>query len=760
MPAPIFSLSTSGTDPKATSKGILEDEVNRVVGIVYDQANPEDRDAAAASATAAAASADAAAASETQAGTDAQAAQAAAEASGDVLFYDTKADATAALGGLTENQVVRVFSDESRDGRSYFYRVESAALVYKAVPEGPNDLVGREMLSQRLTERRVNLMPLKQSLEDVRNGLRDSLRVMSIGDSLATVTQQAFIRELIEVLKPNFNDALVRNVNRGAECQIGEIRSGSSTATRGEKIDYAVSFVGTKTTHTAGQVSYWSVGGLSIYCDRISVPLVTASGAGSLKIEIAEADNALDVTGAAWRAPTAGEVSSGHTLTGSDLIVSTDGATGCDTVVLDFDVSERRILRVTSTSGTGVMLDPMFSVVSEAAVNFYSLAASSNSFGAAQSASIPVMIDLIGDYAPDIIVITSDDTTAAYQNFLPMLSQAIDGSGLTPSPYIVLVGNPGIAAGGVTESDLKNRIDYCAAYAAPRGWDNLDGMALGLGHTNLQTFQRGGDTVHLTAFIWRQMTRYWAKTRDVEYVREHIPGGEEASRADIAAATGDRFILAKDIAHALTAQAVFDQGWMEWSFTVTGTASGTKGAAALQLGTGATADSKLKAYVNDGHPPFGGGSTNQVDTARDGSWLTMLRLVNMSANAKAWVLTSQENLSAGYTALAGNGFGFRVTDTTIEGVSWYNGSLQVASGSVSATDGASSPFYRLQCVWTGGVINAGAGQVEFFVDGVSLGIVNYSHSNNTRSPCNFHLTNGADATDCTIAALPPRLVFT
>jgi len=50
MPAPIFSLATTGTDPKATTAQILEDEVNRVIGVTFDQANPEDRDAAALSA--------------------------------------------------------------------------------------------------------------------------------------------------------------------------------------------------------------------------------------------------------------------------------------------------------------------------------------------------------------------------------------------------------------------------------------------------------------------------------------------------------------------------------------------------------------------------------------------------------------------------------------------------------------------------------------------------------------------------------------
>ena len=87
--------------------------------------------AAAASAAAALASegnasdsADAAASSET-------AAMAAAEASGNVLFYDDKADANTALGGLSEGQIVEVLADESLGGLRTRYRVESAAFVFK-----------------------------------------------------------------------------------------------------------------------------------------------------------------------------------------------------------------------------------------------------------------------------------------------------------------------------------------------------------------------------------------------------------------------------------------------------------------------------------------------------------------------------------------------------------------------------------------------------------------------------------------------------
>lgn len=58
---------------------------------------------------------------------------AAAEASGDISIFDTKADADTALGGLSEGDVVEVLVDESRSNRRTRYRVESSAYVFKLV---------------------------------------------------------------------------------------------------------------------------------------------------------------------------------------------------------------------------------------------------------------------------------------------------------------------------------------------------------------------------------------------------------------------------------------------------------------------------------------------------------------------------------------------------------------------------------------------------------------------------------------------------
>lgn len=83
------------------------------------------------SALSAAASALSAAQSVLQAAANASIAIDAAEASGDIKFFDTNADAVSALGSLPEGQVVEVFIDETENNHRVRYRVESGVLVKK-----------------------------------------------------------------------------------------------------------------------------------------------------------------------------------------------------------------------------------------------------------------------------------------------------------------------------------------------------------------------------------------------------------------------------------------------------------------------------------------------------------------------------------------------------------------------------------------------------------------------------------------------------
>lgn len=90
------------------------------------------RDRAEAAATSAENDANKAGSAASQASTDAAAAKAASEASGNVLFYDTHADA--ASDTPAEGQIVHVFTDETREDRQSRYRIEAGALVFKTHP--------------------------------------------------------------------------------------------------------------------------------------------------------------------------------------------------------------------------------------------------------------------------------------------------------------------------------------------------------------------------------------------------------------------------------------------------------------------------------------------------------------------------------------------------------------------------------------------------------------------------------------------------
>jgi len=163
MPAPVFSLSTSGTDPKLTTKQILEDEVNRVVEILFDQANPEDRDAAELSATNALSSKNAAAASSLAAANSAADALNAALASGPVVPYATKAAANAALAGLAADTVVEVSIDESRSGRRTRYRKTGGAYVFEIYVDTRAAIPILDQLRYRMSVGRVDFVGIGDS---------------------------------------------------------------------------------------------------------------------------------------------------------------------------------------------------------------------------------------------------------------------------------------------------------------------------------------------------------------------------------------------------------------------------------------------------------------------------------------------------------------------------------------------------------------------------------------------------------------------
>lgn len=716
------------------------------------------KNAAGVSAAGAASSQVAAAASETNA-------RAAAEASGPVLFYDTYALANAAVAGLANLQSVEIVADETRQYVRTRYRKEGGVLVYKfaLTPALQTDLLGRTMFPRRYLDSRENVIAFEDALYDIRAGTRKSLRMLTIGDSLSTFTQQSFFGGLALALKPNFlTDRIYASdfsgVGTTPEARMGEWL-GISSSTRTEKSNYNVSFVGTETVHLAGQNSYWGMGGFSVLCDRILVPIVRAPGAGSVKIEIADATNSINAHLAAWRNPTVGEIASAHALTGAELIVSANAAAGCDVVALQLASvgTVGRLVRVTEVGGATVrILDVMFEVRNQAAVNAYAIAAASNGFASTTTTSIPVMADFIKAYDPDIIVVVSDDSLIAYQNFLPHLDSTLTLVARAVPPLVVLAHNPGIRDdGGTTQADLINRADWSGSYAASRGWANVDGLAYGLGLVNINKVLGGSDGIHFTRQIWDGLARRWAHSHGLLRYREDLPGGNVASQADIAGVAGERQINAPNIMHAVIAAHAVDTGWMTWAAAVSGTAAGLKDKAFLRLTTGGTAGSGVRMYVDEAEALIGRSNQGRINIGKRGSMGAVLKSHAMSANAVGWILLADVAWSSAYAALAGLGLGFRLVDNVLHGVGWFGGALVATATSVALGEGTLADGVALQATWTDAT--AGRASVEYFVDGVSLGTLLVTQAGTLM--LGVSLTNGADASGSELRVTPPRIAL-
>lgn len=129
-----------------------------------------------------------AAASVAAAAASAEAAEIAADAISDtagvVAWYDTKAAATAALGGLAEGAVVGVLVDETQASQRTLYRVEGAALVFKTAA-GPSTTPQSRSFLADTAAAFVNFLQsgLDAIVRTVQNKLEDTVSVLDYGSA-------------------------------------------------------------------------------------------------------------------------------------------------------------------------------------------------------------------------------------------------------------------------------------------------------------------------------------------------------------------------------------------------------------------------------------------------------------------------------------------------------------------------------------------------------------------------------------------------
>mgnify|MGYP001579282087 CR=1 FL=1 len=363
---------------------------------------------------------------------------------------------------------------------------------------------------------------IKARLNAVQDGTSEHLTVLQIGDSL---TQKTITRLIEDYLREWFDTDVIdvgsqtwdfTNNVTGRPSPVGGygtvadtiysngvVRKKKSTTYSGDG-DYDAGFTGTyfELTSALGDISVSLSSTTTSRCDKIIIPFLKESGAGTFKIQTSTDYAAWGDTGhASWADPVAGEIASSHTLTGGELIIDADASFDGDVVELDFTSTSGfagRIFQVIHVSGGDVrMIPPAFLIESTDTINGYKMGEGSNSFAGATTESVPVMAKFLAALKPDVITTQSDDWPSAYENFLPKLKDAIDQAGLGYEPLVVLIGE------GPKESDnydipASNNVQ--AKYASLYNWYFFDSLNIA---KDWQTYGDlgyiTGDPIHLDA---------------------------------------------------------------------------------------------------------------------------------------------------------------------------------------------------------------------------------------------------------------------
>lgn len=704
-------------------------------------------------------------------------ATAAAESSGDITFYDTKAAATAAVGGHSEGDVIEVYADEDYGGIRTRYAVESSALVYKiSLASVLPDILGRPTMDPALLGHRSGGLRLRKALADLAAGTRQSLRILTISDSLGTISWATGHMQLGRLFEPHMGSTPVYGYNYADTLQYalagqpgstaaasGDYNASKSNATQNLKTDFDSAFDGTNIEIATGQRAIFSIGNNNVYCDTIRIPIITEPSAGSVKIELFAGNNPPNHDSGTWVEVTEGQIVSSHTLTGSELIIDADDTFGATIVQLSVP-SDLWTIKVTHEAGGNVrMLEPMFELAGDAAVNQWRIGTASNDFVNASSDCEPVMAALIANYDPDIICVESDDRLASYQNFLPILEDTLTTAGLSHQPLVVLIGNPFYSNGPYDDDDIAERIAYMHRFASSRvGWDVIDMMAMSGGLGEATDAGWASDGIHYTGEIAWQAVRLWGISRGYYAFQPKEPGGD-ASFSDINRAFSRRRLTAEKMRALVCSPTVYDTTRWTWASLLTGSgAMAASGVSSyIQMSSGATADSKVVAYLNEAITPI---AHNQSLTngQQTGAIVSQIRITASNADGVLrllWPGDRAYNAAHGGT-LTGIGVGFEVLDDTIKGICW-DGSLVTSDYTVAMTIGATAMAYQLAMVMTPyetveGVYSPTYGVVEWFVNGISLGRERYQMGN-MRTP-RFELTNGATAAQYVAYVVPPKVM--
>lgn len=662
------------------------------------------------------------------------------------------------------------FSVSSGEGTTLIYRndAETATLLVTLgnVQADPN---GRAMFSPALT-RRYNSGPrITLDLAALRAGTATRYPILQYGDSLGFLGG-AYFQVVAAGHMPTSpvytSGGAVDLLGYGAASTKSAISLGvvSGTGTDVVKTDYVRGFTGSYYQLAAGQTAIYGLGGTVGIGDYVLVDLIHEPGASTaVKIEYSTNESA---TAGPWLDPLLGEIDSGQTLTGGELIVDTSAvALGLTVVKLKFAEIGNLSIKITNSGAATARVSLVsLEVHTASSVSYHTVAQPSNDFANTNSLSIPLEAQRIAAVNPGVIWITSDEGDTSYEHFLPMLWQAIQDSGLAWLPAVVLEVGPGYHNGGFTDQVYIDKLAYLYRFAAGKlNWYVLDAFSYVGGYDEWQRTAYSGDGIHWDVRFSKTWVEPWANEHGWLANVQRQAGGDAGAR-DILAGDTDQPLTARSAA-SVALLPIVSTALTTWASTKPGSETLTQNNAKdVKLTTVIGANSVIAGY-----PDLASGSLlGSFDTRPYGNEVRGFSARvrsggDWTATTLFYLLLAARTYNAAYAGvLAAEGVGFRsVYDSGayyLEGIAWRSGALVVSTGRTLVPDVPNQHAVDVAIVLEADAVGAGIGSGEWLAGSRSLGTFSYDHISiwNPRA----ELTNGSGGGVVTVNFSPPVIALT
>lgn len=368
-----------------------------------------------------------------------------------------------------------------------------------------------------------------------------------------------------------------------------------------------------------GEYSVCGFGGRTQSGDTLIIPIQYGPGEGTVLVQYSTAD--IPVVGSGWLDPTAGQILSGQTLTGGQLIIDCNQPTkGTFIIKLGFGSSITPLsTKLTQLSGGSVWTTSHHvDIVSATSLPFFRpFWSASNDWALSDPACAPYCAPVYDALNLTYLFFNTDDKPASYDKFFIVWDAIKALMTTSPFPQVVWEDGPCLSNGpantdqtlGQRTSNVYDRIQNKV------GEDVLDILAMTGGLAQTVALGINGDSnpwIHYEQKAARPAIWWWAAIRGLVAHSGRRAGGDADATA-ILANSSNRLLTALHGNEISLRPTRFETGYMTWlsTPTLTGAMTPMSGSnAGMHFVTGTTAGAAVAASINGADVPMALNQTN------------------------------------------------------------------------------------------------------------------------------------------------------